>query len=1407
MFSGQELPSYANLREVEAMKTRLAELEAELAKKETEVVVEPSSEVESATPPSPAMETPRQVIFPVEKRNWRAQGLSLRTKLPLTAILLLALAFLTATIFSVRAARSSLVDSLRNNLIVQTSSEAELVRAYLTWTKSMAVDLAAAAEVTPFDEEGIKSTIYQTLQRNDQIFGSTIAYEPYAFKPDLYYWSPYYSRTTQGDIHFTQLGNPDYNYFQWDWYTLPKKENQPVLSPPYYDEGGGEIWMVTWSVPFYDKAGKFMGVATTDMSFQQTQEFVRQVELGREGYAFLVNQQGTILGIGDKGGQYKVMEDSIAANTNTQEAKEWNSMLQAMTSGQSGFAQVTDPQGKPVFVAYEPISSDTGWYLGLAYPQDELFQPAQRLQNNLILFSILITAIASIVLFIITRSVTNPIQQLATQAKLFSQGQLNLNTLRSEQLTHIQTKDELEDLGNAFNQMIHQLAGSFQSLEERVASRTHDLELASEVGRNVSAKVGNLYGLLDEAVELIRSRFNLYYTQVYTTDPSGRSITLRAGTGEVGKQLLKRGHHLLINPSSLNGRAASEKQTVVVPNTVENPRFLPNPLLPNTRSEMTVPLIVGDRVVGVLDMQSEEVNALNPENQPAFEALAGQLAIAIQNASLFEQVQQGRLELENQAKQQAYQNWTNFLNAIEREEKVGYVYNQSEVAPLAKMEDGSAQGNTLHTSIKVAGAEIGGIQVSDDSNRKWTPTEAAVLNETAAQLSRHIENLRLLAQSDKYRLEAEEISNRLTREGWKEYLTSRKNLAEGYIYENNKVQALIAARESGSKSIQSYPIYIREEHIGSLSVDPKDADAQNINELISTVTQQLGSHIENLRLLEQAQDSRQEVEKSQEHSQAILQSVTLPMVITRLSDNTLIFINRPATEVAKVKYEEAINQPAPNFYYDVDERAKFVSELRAKGEVSNMTVQLLRGGREKFWALISARLFEYQGEQSILTTFMDITDRIIAQEAVLKRAAELQTVAEVSITTARTLEPDLLLQTVVDLAKEKFNLYHAHIYLADESWSTLMLASGAGETGRKMVADGHSIPMDAEKSLVARATRERQALIVNNVHLEKDFLPNPILPDTRAEMAVPMIVGDKVIGVFDVQSEIEDRFTQEDASIFTTLASQAAIALQNARSYMEQAATVTQLRELDRLKSSFLANMSHELRTPLNSILGFTDVMLEELDGPLTPNMDNDLKLIQKNGKHLLHLINDVLDMAKIESGKMNLVIEKFNLNETIEDVMNITSSLANEKSLALFIEPDSDKNVFIRADHTRLRQVLINLVNNGIKFTEKGSVSVCIEHKENDVLIAIKDTGLGIPADHLESVFQEFTQVDSTTTRKAGGTGLGLPISRRLIEMHGGKLWAESSGLSGKGSTFNILLPIEAIVAEAITSEPFEKR
>jgi signal transduction histidine kinase len=403
------------------------------------------------------------------------------------------------------------------------------------------------------------------------------------------------------------------------------------------------------------------------------------------------------------------------------------------------------------------------------------------------------------------------------------------------------------------------------------------------------------------------------------------------------------------------------------------------------------------------------------------------------------------------------------------------------------------------------------------------------------------------------------------------------------------------------------------------------------------------------------------------------------------------------------------------------------------------------------------------------------------------------------------LDPDRLLQRVVDLTKERFGLYHAHIYLADDAWQTLLLAAGAGEVGQKMVADNWSIPLSHQSSIVAEAAREQKSIIVNDVYHDKDsvYLSNQLLPDTRSELAIPMIVGDKVLGVFDVQSNVENYFTEEDVKIYTTLASQVAVALQNARLYVEQAATVTQLRELDRLKSSFLANMSHELRTPLNSILGFTDVMLEGLDGTLTEYMDNDLRLIQKNGQHLLHLINDVLDMAKIESGRMNLHPENFKVHSVLEEVTSITSTLASEKNLALFIDDSSDRALEIYADNTRLRQVMINLVNNSIKFTEKGTICICAKPMEGGrVLISVKDSGLGIPPDKLEAVFQEFTQVDTSSTRKIGGTGLGLPISRRLVEMHGGHLWAESTGVEGEGCTFYVELPVEARISDVIEKQ-----
>jgi signal transduction histidine kinase len=354
----------------------------------------------------------------------------------------------------------------------------------------------------------------------------------------------------------------------------------------------------------------------------------------------------------------------------------------------------------------------------------------------------------------------------------------------------------------------------------------------------------------------------------------------------------------------------------------------------------------------------------------------------------------------------------------------------------------------------------------------------------------------------------------------------------------------------------------------------------------------------------------------------------------------------------------------------------------------------------------------------------------------------------------------------------------------------------------RLVADASRARSEAEEA-TRRLTRESwQEYAADKDETQLGFIygENRVLPiqgnPQYTGMSQPLVVRGEPIGQLAVLDS--DDTSPEMQDLLGAIASQASIHLETLRLNEELQKRAAELQELDRLKSSFLANMSHELRTPLNSILGFSDVILEGIDGPLTEYMENDLKLIQKNGQHLLHLINDVLDMAKIESGRMNLHPELFKVHNVLDEVVSITSTLASEKNLALFIEPDSDEEVEISADATRIRQVIINLTNNSIKFTEKGKIAIRVDKQGEDrVLIRVKDTGIGIPPKHLESIFQEFSQVDTSTTRKVGGTGLGLPISRRLVEMHGGRMWAESTGIDGEGTSFYVELPIEAAISE----------
>jgi len=294
-----------------------------------------------------------------------------------------------------------------------------------------------------------------------------------------------------------------------------------------------------------------------------------------------------------------------------------------------------------------------------------------------------------------------------------------------------------------------------------------------------------------------------------------------------------------------------------------------------------------------------------------------------------------------------------------------------------------------------------------------------------------------------------------------------------------------------------------------------------------------------------------------------------------------------------------------------------------------------------------------------------------------------------------------------------------------------------------------------------------------------------------------------MVGVIDLQSRDTDAFRQDDIGVLLALADQVAVAIDNARSYELAQQAINEMRELDRLKSQFLANMSHELRTPLNSIIGFSRVIIKGIDGPVTDLQEQDLSAIYNSGQHLLRLINDILDLSKIDAGKMELAFDDVNIAELLQSVVPTVSGLLKDKPVVLAqnIAPNIP---IVRADAMRLRQVMINLLSNAAKFTDEGSITIsaAVEARANgqpEVVIRVTDTGPGIAPEDWNKLFQPFSQVDASPTRKTGGTGLGLSISRRLVELHGGLIDVTSE--VGKGSTFYFTLPLPK-VAEARTKQ-----
>lgn len=419
-------------------------------------------------------------------------------------------------------------------------------------------------------------------------------------------------------------------------------------------------------------------------------------------------------------------------------------------------------------------------------------------------------------------------------------------------------------------------------------------------------------------------------------------------------------------------------------------------------------------------------------------------------------------------------------------------------------------------------------------------------------------------------------------------------------------------------------------------------------------------------------------------------------------------------------------------------------------------------------------------------------DRAKGQETLRKRNEYLAVSAEIGKLITSTLDLNTIFTRTVNLINDRFGFYFSSIFIVEETGFNAILREGTGQAGISLKLINFSVPVN-DKTIVGKVSTSGEPMVVNDVIEEPLYKANEHLPQTRSEAAIPLRIGNRIIGVLDIHADRLNAFTEDEVSVLQTLSDQVAVAIDNARSFELSQEAVKEMRELDRVKTQFLANMSHELRTPLNSIIGFSRVILKGIDGPVTELQKQDLSAIYNSGQHLLGLINDILDLAKIEAGKMELAFDEVNMGDLTNSVLTTMSGLVKDKPINLHAEIEPDLPT-VRADSIRVRQVMINLVSNAAKFTDEGEILISVGTKpgptgKRELQVSVKDSGPGISLEDQAKLFQAFSQVDDSPTRKTGGTGLGLSICQNLVNMHGGRIWVESE--VGKGSVFSFTLPL----------------
>ncbi|MGD9147814.1 MAG: GAF domain-containing protein, partial [Anaerolineae bacterium] len=974
---------------------------------------------------------------------------------------------------------------------------------------------------------------------------------------------------------------------------------------------------VQMAVPIRAREGSERhGVLMADVSVEGLRDAVAQVEVGESGYAYIVDLTSGQLVAHSDPDQFFALQDQTLDDVPIVEK------VMARGANLAGVAatQYRGLHGEQVIGAASALPG-TNWTLVVELPSREALADVRQMLYLLAILIVLGTVAAGSLGIIIPRPIVQPILTLQRGAQQIGAGRL-------DHAIEVKTGDEFQDLAQAFNDMAASLQSSRTELEQwghqlefmveertgeladasrQMRRRAAQLEASAEVARAM-ASVRDRDVLLSQVTELISERFGWYHVGIFLLDEEGEYAVLQAANSVGGRQMLAQGHRLKVGEMGIVGYVTQTGQPRIALDVGQDAIYFDNPELPETRSEMALPLEVGGQIIGALDVQSRESAAYDDEDVTLLRILADQVAIAIDNARLFAQTQQALDTAEAIHRQYITREWTK-VAAEERD--MAYEYRRTGIPPL---------------------------------DEAWTPELTEALSEGKA-IVRYPPDVVLPVGA--------------ARTGVREALSSEPSEGE--------VDAFPPG-DGHPEAALATPIKFRDQVIGVVDLQETDEPRMWTEDeiaMVQAISDQVGLALENARLFADAQRHAEQ----------------------------LSAINRIGLSIN--------------------------SDLDLSGVLDALYTEIQR--------MVDADSF--------------------------------------------------------------------YVALYDESSGVLEFPLLIGDGGP---IELEPRPIEEAPGVTGHVIQSRQPLHLPDLNaIPDDEEYDIVIVDddaTRSYIGVPLLFRDEVIGVLSVQSRRANAYTDEDMELLETVATQASIAIENAQAYERLAETAEVLRESDRFKTQFLANMSHELRTPLNSIIGFSRVMLKGIDGPLTQEQADDLDSIHNSGHHLLALINSILDMSKIEAGKIELTFEEVHLHDILDAVISTTRALVKDRPIELVTRVERDLPS-VWADAQRVRQVLLNLMSNASKFTEEGSISLEAEVGAEYVTLSVTDTGIGIDPEAQSRLFIPFQQVDGSTTRRAGGTGLGLAISRSFVEMHGGEIRVESE--PGKGSRFAFTLPIYQVLRE----------